>query len=166
MKYVILVIVSILYSSISAQTAYIKSIKTDKQSIVISYFDTIKTAFALEKDSFKRCFTFDSIHKVYLDVDKQAKSINSIDSMLKVNTIRPHYNCQYLPIMYFIFIIDKNGEIINKGFDRELELDEYQKEFYRLMRLINNKFEPSLVNGEKVASLLTIQIDYYKLLYN
>ena len=68
--------------------------------------------------------------------------------------------------MYLVFIIDENGKITQKGLDRELPSDDYQKEFIRLMKLIKTEFEPATIGGKKVASFLKMNINYYKLFDN
>ena len=148
-------------------TIYIKSTITDKGCITINFDNLSSLKCQIKKDSHKRWFSLKDGYKIYLDVDHEAKLKMNLDSFLRANTLRPQLHLgEPLPIRYLVFIIDENGKITQKGLDRELPSDDYQKEFIRLMKLIKTEFEPATIGGKKVASILKMNINYYKLFDN
>ena len=142
---------------------YIKYIQFDKHSITINYTDSSVVKCPIINEKGKKHFLLNG-KTIYIDVDLEAKWNLDIDSLLRVSTLRPDHNSPYLPIMFFVFIIDEDGKIINQGIERKAPQDDYQKEFERLVKSINCKLTPAVVNGKNVASFLKIQTDYYQLL--
>ena len=129
--------------------------------ISINYTDSCVLRFKIKKEISKKYFQLKDDKKIYLDVDEQAKWNQSIDSLFRSNTIRPQLRFgEPLPIIYLVFIIDENGKVLYKGLDRELPPDEdyYQKDFFRLIKLVDCQLEPAILNGKKVASMLKILI--------
>jgi hypothetical protein len=161
-SFVILLLVSLLFPM--RDTAYIKFTRIDKNGISIHFDDSTSLKCPITKEKSKRWFCLKEKSKIYLDVDNEAKWKVNIDSLLKANTIRPKLHIgEMLPIMYLVFIVDENGKIFLSGLDREIPQDDYQKEFFRLVKLINADFEPATLGGKKVASVFKYNVNYYTL---
>lgn len=163
MKLFLVAIVASLFLPV-AGTKYIKSTLLNENFITINFSDSLSLKCDIKKENSKRYFLLRDNKKVYLDVDKTVQWIENIDSLFKVNTLRPDLVLgEPLPIMYLVFIFDEDGGIIYQGFDREFPQNNYHKEFFRLMTLVKGKVEPATVNGKKVSSILKLNINYYKL---
>ena len=163
MKLLFFVTTFIVFFFFQKEDTYIRSTNIDKIKVTINLSDFTVLKLNIKKQNTKRYFMLNN-QKIFIDVTSEAKSNENIDSVLKVNTIRPALKFgEPLQIIYLVFIISENGKIIYKGLDREFLVDDYQKEFFRLMTLIDSNFEPAVLNNKKVASILKLKINYYEL---
>lgn len=163
MKSILLIILLLFH--FEQNDIYIKSTYIDKTKIKILFNDKTNIKTKIKKENSKRYFNVNN-NRIYLDVDIKAKCHINIDSLIKIETIRPKYNSNYLPIIYLVFIINENGKIIYQGLDREFCRDDYQNEFDRVMKFIKADFDPAVVDGKRVSSLIKFHINYYQLFDN
>jgi hypothetical protein len=97
---------------------------------------------------------------VFLDYDTAPVYENDLLAFFKNNFQDPAIIPGNSPFVFLVFIIDEKGQIISKGFDRNVNMDSYQQQFFELLKKVNGKFSPAVVDGKKVASRYSFYFDY------
>lgn len=153
----------VFFSSIAQK--HIALFKIWKTTVNIKFDDSVLVKHKIEKEKGRRCFIYHEANKIYLDVDKYAQWTTNIDSLFKVKTIRPLMKIgEPMQVAYLVFVIDETGSIIDSGFERNTLDSDYQKEFIRLLNLVECKLIPAEVNNKKVGSIVKFQVNYNKLI--
>jgi len=81
------------------------------------------------------------------------------DNFKEQNTIRRNS-----PFIFLVFIIDNEGKIVSMGFNRNVYMDSYQRQFFHLLKQVNGKFSPAEIDGKKVACLYSFYFNYEELM--
>ena len=142
---------------------YINSSTIYNNKVIISFYNSPTIVCKVKKEKRKKYFTINN-KNIFIDATKPAIFKQNIDSFLKLNSIRPDLELgEPLPIIELVFIVDDGGNIIYKGLDKGSYSDNYQKEFFRLMTLVNFRLEPAMIDNKKVSSIIKLKINYYDL---
>lgn len=142
----------------SGQSKYICSTIINNDKFIINYCDdnqekTSTSECLIKNDNGKQCFVLDA-DTIYIDVDTSATYLGDMRNEIVEEQNFPYSSPGYQPVIFYIFILDKKGNIIQKGLNRQMPfLDEYQLEFFRILKSINGGFIPAVVNGENVGSI-------------
>jgi hypothetical protein len=120
--------------------------------------DTIQFVNKIYKFEGKKFIIFDSL-KLFLDFDQAPQFIGNIDTIVLKYFIPPKEIPIYQPRFTLSFIIDEHGNILDHGINNFYAFDEFQKEGFRLSKLINGKFKPAIINGKPVAAICDYVID-------
>lgn len=164
MKAILILILSIILFGFT-NDFYVEEIKIGKCKISFIHNNSNKIEFAVKKgyQGF-RYFSLNDSNQVYLAFDESPRSIVKIDSVFKSKMPKiPMQIGEPMQVAYIFFIIDKDGKVLLKGFERNtLEL-EYKLAFYKVIKDFDYKFEPAEIKGKKVASIFKYEINYNSL---
>ena len=155
----VLIILSFnIYSQNIIDDSYIRSTYTKKNKIKVFYTDSnLSTCCIVKQYKIKRqsCYKYFILNNetIYLNVDTMAKYKGDIIDIFKENLNTPIGIPNGSVDVYLVFIVDSLGNIIDKGFDRSVIINDHQKEFFRVLKLLNGRFEPAMINGKKVSTL-------------
>jgi len=156
-----LIILTLFYFSSPSIEPLIKSVVFDKNQVSIKFLNNSEVICERRfSANHYEYFTFDK-KNIFFRPDIPSMIEINMDSLVNSQLKNPTKEPATQPIIDLIFLIDSNGEIIASGFKKESTDMYFNTEALRIIKNINLKAKPAIIDNKPVCSFIVKQIKFY-----